>query len=88
MGRCARIRAAIQMERDGIRSMNRHEIGKDPRCCHTEAAYEGLILGCKNRARYLVQGVGKRCFAHASGFIGRGVEQAPARTPTTTEAEV
>ena len=65
----ARRRMAEQMERDEIRSMNRHEVGG--RCAHTEPPYEGFVIGCKNPARYLVKGVGKRCFTHAAPFIGR-----------------
>lgn len=65
MGRYALIRAAEQMARDGIRS-----IGPGKRCGH-ERPVEGAVFGCKNRARYFVEGVGVRCFTHASAFIGR-----------------
>jgi hypothetical protein len=69
MGRFARRRAAEQMERDGIRSLNRHEIGK---CAHKSAESFGFITGCKNAGRYHVKGEGVRCFTHAAAFIGRG----------------
>jgi hypothetical protein len=59
MGRHARQRAAIQMERDGIRS-----IFSKGGCGHVDE-YDGVRIGCKNKHRYHVRGVGKLCFKHA-----------------------
>jgi hypothetical protein len=72
MGRYARIRAAKQMDRDGIRSLNRRNVG---RCAHKGPESFGFVTGCKNSARYHIEGVGDRCFTHAAPFIGRALAQ-------------
>jgi hypothetical protein len=71
MGRYARIRAAEQMDRDGIRSLSAGEIGPGSRCAHKGQESFGFVTGCKNAPRYHVKGEGVRCFTHAAPFIGR-----------------
>lgn len=77
MGRYARIRAAEQMDRDGIRTLSRGEIGPGSRCGHRGAPYAGFVTGCKNTPRYHVKGEGVRCFTHAAPFIGRNGHDHP-----------
>lgn len=73
-----KIRAAEQMERDGIRRLTSGEIGPGSQCGHKSAESFGFTTGCKNSARYHVKGEGVRCFTHAIEFAGRSLT-APAR---------
>jgi hypothetical protein len=66
-----KIRAAEQMERDGIRRLSAGEIGPGSRCAHRGDDSFGFVTGCKNTARYHVSGEGVRCFSHAIAFAGR-----------------
>lgn len=80
MGRYARIRAAEQMDRDGIRTLSPGERGPKSHCGFLSEGYGGFRTGCKNNPRYHVKDVGVRCFTHAAPFIGRN-EDRDARLP-------
>lgn len=75
-----RVRAAEQMERDGIRRLSPGEIGPGSRCAHQSAESFGFVSGCKNAPRYHVKGEGVRCFTHAIDFAGRSDALLAART--------
>jgi hypothetical protein len=71
MGRHARIRAAEQMERDGIRRLAPNEVSTKKTCRHVIGESFGFRSWCPNKQRYHVEGVGNLCFTHAITFAGR-----------------